>query len=253
MMAPDVRPAGMSREQFDAAWHDLSAFAMTLPLWGHLQRYSHWHLVDPDKVGWRDTPLMRMLPEEFGGVSVAQFEDAEAVARFTSDPSYPQLTERFEQELGYPSHERFEAGRFFLGREVVVVEDDTPPAVSHVGFLRRRPNLSRKEFLETWHAFATANFVGTPAIRAQFLAYSQFHALIPGEGEPDDAGFDGVLRVTFSEPAAMLRMYEAAGEADLGRQTFYDETRSLFFMVTETVLYDAEDETGAAAHAHAAH
>jgi hypothetical protein len=250
-LTPVSKPKDMSREEFEERWNELGQIAVAHPAWEHVRAYSHCPVVDGDALGIRGTLLEGMLPEEYGGVGVFEFENEDELNSFLAHPQLNELSEAHERLLGMPAHDPFvfaEASR--------LLDRDGTPGVKMFAFLRRRPELSREEFLERWHKFASANFVGNPAVSDTIIAYTQYRGLVGNEAAA--AGLDGGMENAFATTDDAITTFSAAAASGIGdRQDFYDPSFGLALLCTEHVVKDTAGErtkrtTAAPASAHGA-
>jgi hypothetical protein len=235
------RPAGIGREAFQQRWSELGEFGMSLPLWQHVRSYSQCPLVDGDKLGLSGTPLERMLPERYGGAAVFEFANEEELMRFLAHPDRPKLAHKYEHLLGVLATDPFVIGR---GRRLI--DREGAPGVKMFAFLRRRPQLSREQFLNEWHSFASANFVANKAVSNTIINYIQYQGLLDNEAAA--TGWDGAIENVFADTnAALTTVTASAASGNSARQTFFDESQAFSLLCTEAVVYDNAGERSARA------
>jgi hypothetical protein len=235
-LGPAPRAPGRSAAEALERWHEHSAFVMGQPAWQHVRAYS----VCPLLVEVDDPELQGMLPEEFTGTAVNEFETMDAFLGFVGDPSFPKIIEHHELMFDAPVD-----NSVLIGTEVRQIEKEGTPTIKVFAFLRRRPELSREQFLDKWFAFTLANFCANEEITRHLIRYTQYPALL------DDVaadGYDAAMELAFPDLAGVRGWLRGVGEARLiERQDFYDPGQILTLLTDETVLTDTAGERTARA------
>jgi hypothetical protein len=182
------RPAGRSHAAFRDRWREHGRLAMGLPMWRHMTRYEQFDVLCEGEEGLTADHLAGTDTDAFGGVGMIWFRDAHALASASADPDVAVMcadeVKTFGAELGtrlVPTVENF-------------VVDRGPGAITMLGTVWRRPELTREQFSEQWRALG-AKFGEQPELAGHVSRYVQNHA-VDGAG-----GCDGLVQLEFESVA----------------------------------------------------
>ncbi|HEY6761194.1 MAG TPA: EthD family reductase, partial [Baekduia sp.] len=211
-------------------WRQHGRFVRSLPLWDQIRHYEQCGVLPAEQAG---AAAMFGLAEGYDGVGMVWFRSLSAVREALADPTVGSVFEDEKDVFDDPI-----ADTSVFTREVVF-RDTGATTIKLVGFLRRKPGLTREQFSEHWEQRHGPLFLSVPSMDEHVTKYVQNHVIEEYTGVMGET-CDGVVEIGFRDAAAI----EAAfGERYLevvrpDEERFVDLTTMTVVATDETLLYE---------------
>jgi uncharacterized protein (TIGR02118 family) len=224
------RQHSLSAEAWLPRWRQHGKFVRNLPLWDQIRHYDQCTVLPSEDAG---AAAMFGLAEGYDGVAMVWFRSLEAVEAALSDPSVGSVFEDEKEVFDDPI-----ADTSLFTREIVF-RDTGATQIKLVGFLRRKPGLTRAEFQEHWEHRHGPLFLGVPSMDEHVTKYVQNHVIEPYTGVMGDT-YDGVVEIGFADAAAIEHAF---GERYLevvrpDEERFVDLSNMIVVATDERLMYE---------------
>lgn len=237
MLAVNRRP-GMSREEFFQYLTGMHGpLVLSVPEFlRHLRKYVQNLVLDGTHAAAAST--IPANTAERDAVIELWFDSVEALKPAFSEPRYGAIIrpdeEKFANQENLLVH--------LVTEETVCSSKGEAPRIKRFRFLRRKPGISREEFLRHWREVHTPLLKSGAVFASVVKKYVQNHRL-PSETDPfgGAAVYDGIDEFWFDRLEDVARLdgdLEHAGKIRIDEARFLDQSMTLAVVAKERTVHD---------------